>query len=170
MKPACSHVQVQIQNQSIHKHWAHLLRCLAWHSSCGMAFDWPGSSTTAHVSSDSTGLGTCFHSLQLILSLIEMDKKTIVISLCILSSLLPHWLTQHNLFSVGLQFLYPGRISPGPPPDMHFPCQILFMSLSSGHAKCISPSCTSSQLFLRTAIYLGMALCLLCPWHSVPRC
>lgn len=75
-----------------------------------------------------------------------------------------------TLFSVGLQFLYPGLISPGPPPGMHFPCQILFMSLSSGHAKCISPSCTSSRLFLRTAIYLGMALGLLCPWHSVPRC
>lgn len=96
MKPACSHVQVQIQNGSIHKHWAHLLRCLAWHSSCGMAFDRLGSPTIAHVSSDSTGQGTCFHSLQLILSLTEMEKKTIVVSLCILSSLLPHWLTQHN--------------------------------------------------------------------------
>lgn len=107
MKPACSHVRVQIQNWSIHKHWAHFLRCLAWHSSCGMAFDRPGSPTTAQVSSDSTGLGTRFHSLQLILSLTEMEKKTIVISLCILSSLLSHWLTQHNSLLCGPSICIP---------------------------------------------------------------
>lgn len=147
---------------SVRKHRAHLLRCLAWHPSCDMASDWPGSPTTAHVSSESTDQEHVFFLFNSCFLLQKWERKQ------------PHYHFVHSLpcylidshsttlSSVGLHFLRPGLITPGPP-DMHFPRQILFMSLSSGHAKCIPLSCAPSQLFLRTLLYLGDAFGLICP-------
>lgn len=51
--------------------------------------------------------------------------------------------------SAGLPFLYPNPTSLRAT-DTHFQCQILFLSLNSGHAKWISSFCTHYQLFLRS--------------------
>lgn len=130
--------------------------------------------TTAHASSESTGLGTWFHSLGLTFSLIEMGKKiTVIIHF---AHSLPCYLSTAQLPPLWAFNFYLQAWVPSERLICIFQCQNLFLSLNSRHAKRISPSCTHYQLLLRIPIgldshtYSGAALCLLQPWQLVPRC
>lgn len=108
-----------------------------------MAFYRPVSFTIALVSSDSTGLGKCFHSLRFTLPRIEMGKN---ITVYILLPCYRIYLHSTTCSSVCLPFLYPDLISLRAT-DKHFQCQFLFLSLNSRYEKWISSFCTH---YLRT--------------------
>lgn len=115
-----------------------------------MALYRPGNSTTAHVSSESPGLGICFHSLKLTLSLVETGKKiTVIFTLCTLflvmsftrtAQLLPRWVSR-TLLPLCVWFLLEHRRVPN--------LALVFMFTA---CKMFLPSCTHCQLFLRTSM------------------